>query len=357
MEVVKINLENYRNFVLLELDFSPHGSIVTGKNGSGKTNLLESIAYCAFGKSVMGNTDQELIRFNEHFFRISGDYLLNKKELKINCAVNKNQKKINVNSLKLDKLSDLFRYIKVVYFSPSDIDIIAGPPSNRRYFLDQAISQYDILYLNDLKNFNRILKQRNQLLKNEYSKNEKRSWDHEYAKAATEVINKRIQYLADIDSKLVTLYAMISGSTEELYNRYKHSFNCTDIGTYTNDLLTYLDENELREKDQQRTLAGPHLDDLDFYINGKIARKFASQGQKRSLSIVARLVQADMIVQKTGEHPILMFDDVLAELDLGRTNRILELLKPRHQIFIATPKNDPIYNQFELSEIKMADIQ
>ncbi len=336
MEISKLTLENYRNFANDSFEFSSQGCIISGENGSGKTNLLESICYCASGKSVQVNTDQELIHFEKDFFRIDADFTFLDKPLNIQCAVDKKQKKIKVNDVMLDKLSDLFRYIKIVYFSPSDVNIISGSPASRRAFLDQAISQFDFSYLIDLKQYNRILKQRNQLLKQDYSKPEKASWDIQYVEAADKIITGRLRYLNAINNDLTKFYNKISLNNEVLTNSYSFSYHRKNREDYKADLHDYLRSNEEKEVDQQRSIAGPHLDDLDFYLNEKSARRFASQGQKRSIAIAARFMQASMI-SSHNEYPILMFDDVLAELDQGRTERILSLLEADHQIFIATP--------------------
>jgi len=205
-----------------------------------------------------------------------------------------------------------------------------------------------------LKEYNRILKQRNALLKTKFSRKEKEGWDRSFVSKGSEIINLRIKYLRQFIPKLTEYHNFISENNEELSYKYSYSFP-VETDSLEESFFSHLQKNEDKEIQYQRSLYGPHLDDIYFMINGRSFRKFGSQGQKRSLAISARLVQAFLIYESVGDHPILMFDDVLADLDTGRTDRILKLLKDDHQIFIATP-NISHYNIPEFSHIDLEEL-
>ncbi len=351
MEVLSLKLRNFRNFTELELVFEPEGALIHGKNGIGKTNLLEAVSYFAFGKSFRTSSDLDLINFSKVFFRIEGSFKLQNTIHKFEAAVDKTRKLIKIDGNAIARISELYRYLKVVYFSPDDIFMIGGSPKYRRNFIDQAISQYSFKYIEFLRTYNRILKQRNALLKTKFESSEKRIWDEQFAHNGAELIKLRLKYLEKFIPILTEYYDNINENSETLGIEYKYSFpvSGTDIA---DDILRHLNETEEQEIKQERTLCGPHLDDIDFLIDQHAARKFGSQGQKRSLAIAVRLVQAQLILEEGSEAPIFMFDDVLADLDKKRAKKIMGMLKKKHQVFVATP-NTEIYEPFNLPEIEM----
>ncbi len=351
MEVLSLKLRNFRNFTELELVFEPEGALIHGNNGIGKTNLLEAVSYFAFGKSFRTSTDLDLIKFSKAFFRIEGSFKLKNTIHKFEAAVDKTRKLIKIDGNAIARISELYRYLKVVYFSPDDIFMIGGSPKYRRNFIDQAISQYSFKYIKFLRTYNRILKQRNALLKTTFESSEKRTWDEQFARNGAELIKLRLKYLEQFIPRLTVCYDNINENSETLGIEYKYSFPVTGTDI-ADDILRHLNETEEQEIKQERTLCGPHLDDIDFLIDQHAARKFGSQGQKRSLAIAVRLVQAQLILEEGSEAPIFMFDDVLADLDKKRAKKIMGMLKKSHQVFIATP-NTEIYAPFNLPEIEM----
>jgi DNA replication and repair protein RecF len=355
LEVLSLKLINFRNFTELELVFEPEGALIYGINGIGKTNLLEAVSYFAFGKSFRTSSDLDLINFPKAFFRIEGSFKLKNTMHKFEAAVDKTRKLIKIDGNAIARISELYRYLKVVYFSPDDIFMIGGSPKYRRNFIDQAILQYSFKYIEFLRTYNRILKQRNALLKAEFESSEKRTWDEQFARNGAKLIKLRLKYLEQFIPKLTEYYGNIHGNTETLGIEYKYSFPVTGTDI-ADDILRHLNETEEQEIKQERTLCGPHLDDIDFLINQHAVRKFGSQGQKRSLAIAVRLVQAQLILEEGSEAPIFMFDDVLADLDKERAKKIMGMLKKKHQVFIATP-NTQIYEPFNLPEIEMEKLQ
>ena len=355
MIIQKIELTNFRNIISFNKTFDSAGAIIYGKNGIGKSNLLEAISYCAFGKSIRSSQDIELINFSKAFFRIKAIFFFDNSELEITLANEEKRKIIHIDGSKIVKISELFQYVKIVYFSPEDINLISGPPANRRRFLNIAISQSSYQYLDILRKYHRILKQRNALLKSSFSRAEKKSWDAKLIEYGSEIIIARENYLKDFNPRLSKKYFTVSGKKELLNIDYKCSFPTNKFENLSADFSEHLERIELDEIRLQRTLAGPHLDDIIFKIDNKKVRKFGSQGQKRSLVITARLVQAEMIKIKDSDPPILIFDDVLADLDSERAERIMGLLGAEHQIFIATP-NKKLYENFDLETIDLERI-
>ena len=352
MRVSRLKIDDFRNISRLKLDFEPAGAIICGKNGTGKTNLLEAIAYCAFGKSIRSAKDADLVGFSKAFFRIAGDFVFQQNQLSISAAFDKKQKIIKIDQNKIQRISELFQYAKVVYFSPEDIELVSGAPANRRRFMNQAIAQSSYQYLEAYRLYHRILRQRNALLKNDFSYKEKQVWDRRLVQAGSAIIEHRLRFLDDFIPNLSEKYFFVSGERENLTVDYKFSFPHSEQADLTEQYLEHLQRLEPDEIRLQRTLAGPHLDDLSYMIGKRSAREFGSQGQKRSLAITSRLVQADIIKAKDAETPILIFDDVLADLDQMRAHKIMQLLKADHQIFIATP-NQVLYQDFALPEIDL----
>lgn len=354
MYIKKLKLENFRNYEDFEIEFAPEGCLIHGMNGLGKTNLLEAIGYFAFGKSFQTGSDLDLINFSKAFFRIEGTFHLNDQDLQFSAACDNKKKIVTIDNAKLSRISELYKYVKVVYFSNNDINMIEGGPSLRRNFFDQAISQSSFAYMDLLRKFHRILKQRNALLKDHFEESEKAAWDEQFVEISAEIVEARLEYLERFIPVLQDCYFTISGEKENLSVRYESSINL-DRG-YKEGLQQQLIKQKRNEIRLQRTLAGPHLDDVDFYIDGKLARKFGSQGQKRSLAIASRLVQATLIQNTLHQTPILMFDDVLADLDKQRTHQIMELMSGKHQIFIATP-NLAAYEDFKLVKIDLEKLK
>lgn len=332
-----LEIIDFRNYRALDLDFDPRGAIITGDNGIGKTNLLEAVYYLAFGKSFRTAHDDELIRFSHPFFRVIGNFNRGNENISISAAADKNNKIFKINKVPLERLSELFRYFKTVYFSPSDLDIVTGSPASRRLFLDQAIAQYDPLYLENLRNFRHTLKQRNALLKTKYNRQEKETWDQQFAEASSRIIKQRLEYLEHFIPLLVEQYRQFIQNRETIHISYQYSFQLRQNEFSRSTFAEHLRKNEFQENLAQRTLSGPHLDDLEFTINGVNARSYASQGQARSLVIITRLVQALLISRNQADLPLLMFDDVLSDLDQNRAKAILQLLQDKYQILIASP--------------------
>lgn len=336
-----IELEQFRNYSRAKFAFSPEGVVLSGANGIGKTNLLEAVSYLGFGRSVRARSDVDLIRFGQEYFRVSAGASYGGVQHGISASMNRQlQKNFKIDGVSLERTSDLYKHLKSIYFSPADVDMIAGPPAGRRQFFDQAISQVSLAYLTSLRKYVQILKQRNALLKQGFDPAEKSVWDRSFVEIGVEIVHRRMEYLNAFQPVLEEKYKMIAGNREAITLRYLHwglpNPDSTPVERFGAAIEYYAEKEAL----YGRTLFGPHLDDFDFRLDDKPARQFASQGQCRSISLAARISQAALISWTDEEPPILMFDDVLAELDKERATRVLDLLEPGQQVFIATPNVD-----------------
>lgn len=351
MRISSLRINNFRNFGDFKIDFEKAGALIFGRNGLGKTNLMEAITFFSLGRSFRSISDKDCILFNQEKAQINSDFVVNNNQINIDFILDSKNKNVKINNKRINRLSELYNYVKVVYFSPDDIQIISGSPKMRRRFFDIAISQSDFSYLNLSAKYNHLLKQRNIFLKQENPDlEEKKYWDLEFAKLSTGIINSRLQYLEKFEKKLATSYQSIA--SEELKIQYTSSFKINKKIVETEQLIKQLEAISSKELMMQRSLIGPHLADYRFLINGRDARDFGSQGQKRSLAIAMRLVQAQMISAAAHDNPILIFDDVLVDLDHKRNINIIQQLNNAHQIFIATP-NKFIYDYIHLPEIDL----
>ncbi len=334
------------------MTFAPEGALITGKNGIGKTNLLEAIAYSAYGKSIRSAPDAEVMRFNQSAFHLAGFFQYRENPLQISVNFSGGKKNILLDKEPLKKLSELYRYLKIIYFSPGDIMVISGSPRLRRHFFDQAIAQYDYSYIEILRNYLHILQQRNAMLKTPFDSQIKKVWDEKFMEAGVMVVEARKRYLSIFTPLFKENYAKISTAKETTDVVYCAAEIDEYSDTVHEDFLAYVKQRGQKEIAYQRSLIGPHLDDILFLINGHQARDYGSQGQQRSLAICMRLTQAQLVQNHENENPILIFDDVLSDLDAIRTKQIISMMSTKNQVFIATPNLD-LYKDYKLPVIHM----
>ncbi len=334
-----LNLINFKNFADLELGLSPAVNCFSGPNGSGKTNILDSIHYLSFCKSFFNSVDSQNIRFEEDFFVIEGLFEIKGEESKIYCGQKRNQKKqFQFNKAEYERLADHIGKIPLVMVSPADTDLLNGGSEARRKFLDSVIAQFDRAYLDDLMSYNRVLTQRNALLKSaavsrrpeagvDYSMLE--VFDGQLESFGMKVYQKRKEFLSSFIPLFMEAYAFISDEKEVAGLDYISKLNECSFS----DLLRGHLQRDLA---MQYTTAGIHRDDLDFTLDGRSARKFASQGQQKSILIALRLAQYQYIRELKGIKPILLLDDLSAKLDEMRIQKLMELVNRNTfgQIFI-----------------------
>ncbi|MDI3503260.1 MAG: replication and repair protein RecF [Candidatus Cloacimonadota bacterium] len=340
MKLNSIELRNFRSYKERCFEFAPPGNLIIGDNGSGKTNLLEAIAYTSIGKSIRYHSDQDLITTEQDFFAIEAYYDTDlQSKLKIQLSYSPSHKLLKINDQISRQLSTLLQEVKVIYCAPDDIQLVNGSPRIRRQYFDLAISQIFPQYLTALREYLHLVEQRNRLLKTDFQPAEKNSWDQRFAAALAALYPYRQKYLSMLNSEFAESFRAISAGIKDISLTYqpvlKNAFEQSQTA-----ILNSIRAIENKEVLWQRSLIGAHLDDYSLEMEGRSMHSFASQGQKRIAVIVLKLIQAKLIQEYTAIKPVLLFDDVFAELDLEHSNRIRKLSFDAAQIFIASPKND-----------------
>ena len=336
MILKSITLTNYKSFSAKTVNLDPKINCFIGPNGVGKSNVLDAIYHLSFGKSYFNPISSQNIKHGEVFFAIKGLYRNESKEEVVIINFKKNDKKvIKRNNKKYEKFSDHIGFIPLVIISPSDRNLIAEGSDIRRKFIDSVISQSDKKYLENLINYNKILTQRNSLLKlffknKKFDKQTIQVYDSQLESIGEKIHIKRKIFLNDFVPVFKDKYRSISNNNEEVDIKYK-----TDLEF---DKLSVLLQNNL-EKDMflQYTSKGIHKDDLIFNINDYSVKKFGSQGQQKSLLIALKLAQFDFLKSQNKNNPILLLDDIFDKLDKNRVKQIINLVSDDDfgQIFIS----------------------
>ncbi|MDC1492937.1 DNA replication and repair protein RecF [Flavobacteriaceae bacterium] len=336
MILKSITLTNYKSFSNKTIELDPNINCFIGPNGVGKSNVLDAIYHLSFGKSYFNPISSQNIKHEEDFFAIKGCYQKNSKEEVIVINFKKNDKKIiKRNNKKYEKFSDHIGLLPLVIISPSDRNLISEGSDIRRKFLDSIISQSDKKYLDGVINYNKILTQRNSLLKlifkdKNIDKKTIEVYDSQLESIGEDIFNKRKVFLEDFIPVFKEKYKSISNDNEQVDINYKSDL---ELGK-----LSILLHNSL-EKDMflQYTSKGVHKDDLVFNINNFSVKKFGSQGQQKSLLIALKLAQFDFLKNQTNNNPILLLDDIFDKLDKNRVKQIIHLVSANDfgQIFIS----------------------
>lgn len=355
MFVDKLKLIHYRNYKNEQITFSPKVNIIIGDNAQGKTNLVEAIYVCGFGKSFRTAQDKDLINMTEEFTHISANVNKGDLELKIDFKCNNKQKKeIKLNEVPLKKLGELMGKFNVVIFSPEDLQLIKGTPAIRRKYMDKSISQIYPNYYHLLIEYNKILKQRNNLLKQIIAKKTDKImieiWDEQLATNGSKIMEYRLRFLEKLKKICFDIHFKISDENERLKVEYISNYlpkNLEHTGVYDKIYSGMLENLKSRlELDIRRgyTSVGPHRDDLSFLINEIDSKKFGSQGQVRTTALSLKLSEISIIRNTLNENPVLILDDVLSELDHIRQNHLISYISDI-QTFITTTEINNILNE------------
>lgn len=355
MKLNSIELRNFRSYAKRSFDFDQTGNLLIGANGSGKTNLLEAIAYTSIGKSIRYHSDHDLVQIGASAFALTGEYQTDlMTNLKVYLSYDSKHKILKINDELMKQLSDLFARVKVIYCAPDDIGLINGSPRVRRQYFDMAISQIFPAYLGILRNYLHIVEQRNRLLKTTCQKAEKRVWDHRFVETLYALYPYRKHYLEMLNSQLAHSFAHLSGDFSEVQVRYVGVIRDA-LNQKFDSLKAHVEAMDNKEILCQRCLYGAHLDDFVFDMDGNNMRSFASQGQKRIAVIILKLIQAGLVTSQTGIKPILLYDDIFAELDRRHSERIRDLSSKDYQIFVASPKEDIMDIWGSMKVIRLGD--
>ena len=341
MYITEISLKNFRNYENLNISLSPGINLVYGDNAQGKTNLIEGIYFSSMAKSFKFSPDMGFINFGKEKAEISVLYFSDrrKKENKI-IFDKKKGKQIEINGVPIKRRIDFIGNLNVVLFSPQDMDTVKDSPSFRRKYMDLCAGQLRKKYLSALTNYNRTLSQKSKLLKNEDISTID-VWNEKLAEYGSIIMWYRISLINRIKEIIRPIFDEISEGKEEIKLKYlktvpfDENSNIKYIKTEFLNSLNKYKEKEIKEK---VCLLGPHRDDLIFYINGKNAKIYGSQGQQKSIVLALKMVQAELFYQQTGEYPVLLLDDITSEFDLKRRKYLMEKLKNKQVIITGTEK-------------------
>lgn len=338
MKITKLCLNNFRNYTNTTVEFDDGVNFVVGKNAQGKTNLLESLYLISVGKSPKNSKEKQLIKFEQDKAKIEVDFKTNAGNKTITMFLDKaNKKAIKINSLNILKLTELVGILSVVYFSPDEMKLIKEVPEDRRNFLDVSISQFDKPYLYNLLRYDKVLKQRNAILKSLNSNQTKieqlKLFTPQLIDIAEKIIEKRIEFIEKLKFFAKNIHKLIT-IDESLDISY--SYQKQENLSIKQDLQNQFDKALNKELELGYTCVGTHRDDMIFKINNLDCRQFASQGQQRTVALVVKLSLMEVIKQEIGEYPVLLLDDVLSELDDDRQNRLLNLTKEYQTLITCT---------------------
>lgn len=346
MYIEKLNLMNYRNYSQLNLNLHPKMNIIVGPNAQGKTNIIESIYYLSIGKSHRNNKDKEIIKWEKENAYIKGNIITNNGDKIIEIGLSHNQKKrIKSNGVLLEKVGDLLGKVNIVLFSPEDLKLIKEGPIERRNFLDREISNIKPQYYYALMEYNKILQQRNHLLKKIIIKESLKEtisvWDEQLIDIGAKIIQTRIYFLKKINSIAKKLHSEITDNKEDLELFYQSTILSSqeDIKNIKELFRRRLERNEKLDIYRGSTSVGPHRDDIKININNIDIRSFGSQGQQRTAALSLKLSIFDLIYSEVGESPILLLDDVMSELDQDRQQKLIKSLKNVQSFITCTDLN------------------
>ncbi|MEW8956778.1 DNA replication/repair protein RecF [Clostridium sp.] len=340
MYVKYLQLKDYRNYELLSIDLVKGVNVFKGDNAQGKTNVLESIYYCGFGKSHRTSKDKELIRWDKENSIINLHVSRERLDKKININILKNGKKaITINSIKINKISELIGTFNVVMFSPEDLRVVKESPGVRRKFIDMEISQLNPKYYHSLVQYNKVLNERNIILKKRTSDSAMIDiYDEQLSSFGEYIIKKRLEYLNKLNIHGKDIHRDITSNKEDIEFRYITSVDLSkDI---KENLKSNLAANRKKDIDKGNTSVGPHRDDLGIYLNQIDAKSFGSQGQQRTAVLTMKFASLKIIKELTGEYPVLLLDDVLSELDINRKKYILSSIDDIQTIITCTGIED-----------------
>jgi len=328
-----MHLQNFRNYENEKIRFMPGTNILIGDNGQGKTNIIEGIYYLLTGKSYRVHREQELLRWDQSEFHLYGDFLTNDHKITLESHYKDRRKIVKINQVSCQRLSDFVGTINVIFFSPDDLVMIKGGPSERRRFLDLHIAQMRPGHVSILNAYNKAIQQKNALLKSYTDKHFKYSqlllWNEQIIELGKKIILNRAELTQRLQDVADSIYGNLSSKKEKLKIIY-YSLGKRTITEAISEFPKLMNDKLEQEIERQMILVGPHRDDLQILLNNKPGRLYASQGQQRSLVLSLKLAELELIRQERGEYPLLLLDDVLSELDRFRRDYLIKFIESSH---------------------------
>ena len=349
MIIKSLELANFRNYEELNISFDKGTNILYGDNAQGKTNILEAIYVSATTKSHKGSKDKEIINFDKEEAHIRTYLEKENVVTRVDMHLRKNKSKgIAIDGQKIKKAADLMGLLNVVFFSPEDLSIIKDGPAERRRFADMELCQLDSFYLYILNHYNKIIGQRNKLLKDMYFQPELKEtlnrWDSQLVSFGSKIIERREQFVKQLGDIIFDIHKKLSGGKEELVIAYEPDVSIEDFEKQ----MKYNQDKDIRLK---QTTTGPHRDDFSFVVNGVDIRKYGSQGQQRTAALSLKLSEIELVKKISKDTPVLLLDDVLSELDSNRQNYLLNSIGNIQTIITCTGLDEFINNRFEINKI------
>jgi DNA replication and repair protein RecF len=335
MILKSLKLRFYRNLMEVDTSWNGHFNVIYGQNAQGKTNLLESIYLLGHLKSFRGARGHELINHNGELAWVGATVEKNAVQHQLEIALQKSGRTPKVDNKAVKRLSHFFGYLRTVIFTPEELGSIKGFPAGRRALLDRAILQTDPTYLDRIQEYDRILRQRNQLLKKQVDDELLDPWTESLVRAGSRIRHDRLLYLKRFTPRLGKAYQEITGGKETADLKYSIAYSSEEeLSGY---LLEALKRLTAREKKLGLTLAGPHRDDIDFLVEERSLRSFGSQGQQRSYLLAFKAAQVIDLENLLNDSPILLLDDLASELDMQRQEGFFNFLLQRNgQVFLTS---------------------
>ena len=349
MIIKTLELADFRNYETLNISFDKGTNILFGDNAQGKTNILEAIYISATTKSHKGSKDKEIIHFDKEEAHIRTYLEKEDVEYRVDMHLRKNKSKgIAIDGQKIKKAADLLGLLNVVFFSPEDLSIIKNGPAERRRFADIELCQLDSFYLYNLNNYNKIINQRNKLLKDMYfNQNLKETlniWDSQLVSYGSKIIERREAFADQLCEIIGDIHKKLSGGKEDLIVKYEPDVRIDDFESR-------MKENQEKDIRFKLTSTGPHRDDFSFIVNGIDIRKYGSQGQRRTAALSLKLSEIELVKKMTKDTPLLLLDDVLSELDSNRQNYLLNSIGDIQTIITCTGLDEFINNRFKINRV------
>lgn len=346
MIIKSLELTNYRNYEHLNISFDKGTNILYGDNAQGKTNILEAIFLSSTTKSHKGSKDREIINFKYEESHIKSIIEKDEIETKIDLHLRPSKSKvIAIDGNKIKKAAELLGLSNVVLFSPEDLNIIKSGPGERRRFADIELCQLDNFYLYNLSNYNKIINQRNKLLKDIYFNPDLKEtlgiWDSQLVSYGSKIIERRKSFTEQIGEILTDYHSKLSGGREKIEIIYEPNVSIEEY-----DSLMASSRN--KDISAKMTTIGPHRDDFVFLVNGIDVRKYGSQGQQRTVALALKLSEIELVKKIVKDNPILLLDDVLSELDSNRQNYLLDCIGDIQTIITCTGLDDFVNNNFKI---------
>ena len=349
MIIKSLELADFRNYDSLHIDFCSGTNILYGDNAQGKTNILEAIYLSATTKSHKGSKDRDVINFHKEESHIRTYLEKDSIEMRVDMHLRKSKSKgIAIDGQKIKKAAELLGLLNVVFFSPEDLSIIKNGPVERRRFVDMELCQLDQFYLYNLNHYNKIVNQRNKLLKDMYFNPSLRDtlniWDSQLISFGSKIIERRKLFVEQLNDIIYDIHKKLSGGREELVIRYEPDVVIED---YEKSLMA----GQERDIKLKQTGTGPHRDDFSFIVGDIDIRKFGSQGQQRTAALSLKLSEIELVKKMTKDNPVLLLDDVLSELDSNRQNYLLSTIGDIQTIITCTGLDEFVNNRFEIDRV------